>query len=178
MLTQVAEFQALQSVYSEAGAVEMDCEGLLQQVQQVHSLPTNPLLSLPFYRWTVHVQETNAPNILPVFTLVYCIVFKVLSTQQISRAYTREAQMLESEAGTGVIAPQLSGRVRLTDVAAPGGEPLSLHFSLPRGYPCSAGPVLRVLPFLDKKLAHTVLSCRVVSPTLSSPTCLPHPTVC
>lgn len=48
-LTQVAEFEALQSVYSEAGAVEEDCEGLLRQAQQVHYLQPNPLLYLSPY---------------------------------------------------------------------------------------------------------------------------------
>ena len=37
-MTQVAEFQALQSVYSEAGAVEEDVEGLLQQAQRVWAM--------------------------------------------------------------------------------------------------------------------------------------------
>ncbi|KAK9839202.1 hypothetical protein WJX81_001051 [Elliptochloris bilobata] len=53
-------------------------------------------------------------------------------------------QALESGPGALVHAPQLSGRVRLHDAAVPGDEPLALHFSLPRGYPCSASPVLRV----------------------------------
>jgi len=64
----------------------------------------------------------------------------------------RAVQALESQPGDLERAPQLSGRVRLHDAPLVGGEPLALHFSLPRGYPGKADPVLQVAPHVPCQL--------------------------
>ena len=64
-LTQVAEFQALQSVYSEAGAVEEDVEGLLQQAQRVRAM-TN---------FTSHKSEGNGRRLQALTTAFTTALF-------------------------------------------------------------------------------------------------------
>lgn len=59
-------------------------------------------------------------------------------------AVCASVQALQCEPAALESLPELSGRVRLCDVEVPGGEPLSLHFSLPRGYPSNASPNLQV----------------------------------
>lgn len=68
------------------------------------------------------------------------------------RPCCRAAQALESQPSDLERAPQLSGRVRLHDAPLVGGEPLALHFSLPRGYPGKADPVLQVAPHVPCQL--------------------------
>ena len=166
---QVAEFQALQSVYSEPGAVEEDSEGLLQQVQQVHARPASPSCGrlVVVYRLFNCQGNKRSRGRLPPVPCVHCIFrFGPVNSTHGSAMYLRATvQALECEPGIGNVAPQLSGRVRLTDVAAPGSEPLSLHFSLPRGYPSSAVPVLRVHfpPSTGSDLARTAQSWAEVS---------------
>jgi len=60
---QVAELEALQAVYPEAGAVEEDVPGLLLRVQQVADLPTlalPPLDCLPVRAFPAQVAQERA----------------------------------------------------------------------------------------------------------------------